>query len=188
LFPSNGSEQCPQLTSLPAGDYRTPLTARTVGSQAGDHLTPTFCSPLHCSSQLVPLIAHRHGPHRKHCASLLYFSRYRRNMLICEAVTRQRLVYICLSRGCYNNKHGNNDNNEHNFHTLRDNGTMVTYTIVSRKHHVSVCIFQILLTQGRRIRQTQQISKQSGHTNYAQPRNVQTSASLYKILSHNSVT
>jgi hypothetical protein len=43
---------------------------------------------LHCRSQLVPLITSRHGPHRKHRSSLLYFNCCRGNMFVCEAVTQ----------------------------------------------------------------------------------------------------
>jgi hypothetical protein len=99
-------------------------------------------------SQITPLITSWHGQQRKHRASLLYFKRYRGNMFICEAVTRQQLLYICLFRGSCpatvlhvtTTKITILITNELNFHTLCHNRTVITSTIVSLKRHGSVCI------------------------------------------------
>jgi hypothetical protein len=45
----------------------------------------------------LQLITALYGPHVKHSSSVPLFNYYCANMFVCEAITQQRLLYICLS-------------------------------------------------------------------------------------------
>jgi hypothetical protein len=70
--------------------FSSPPTSRKVTVEVFDPASTQL-------TKLAPLITPRHGPSRKHCS--LLFDRRRRNIFVCEAVTQQRLPYICLFCG-----------------------------------------------------------------------------------------
>jgi hypothetical protein len=93
----------PELSPASATSFSQQQLTKIERQQSSN--SPNNYSSLHSThstdstSLSVLLITSRHGPHRKLRSSVAVFNCFRGNTHVCEAVTFQRLLYICLSRG-----------------------------------------------------------------------------------------